>query len=258
MFCLKCGQRVPDDSKFCFRCGTALQPILRMRKGSASSGRIGESMPPLSRDVREELQVGRTQDGFAAEPVSTPSSGSSDVASRRSHLVWLKPGIIAIIIVALSLGIIVSLRHRPASRLTGAQSAITPPDQVLPAAASAALQKVGHQDTESVPADVASSKTAPPVPEPRITPKKTPDRQSPVPEAQRPAKQDAHQALLSTPTDLAARERQQPQISLSELANSFTAASLLLEFLPARHLVFPRPRRSRRPVTIEPPLPRPE
>jgi hypothetical protein len=227
MFCLKCGQRVPDDSKFCFRCGTTLQPILKVRKGDTSSGQISESTPALSHDVRpsEALQARGIQDRRAAEPVLMQSSGSRELASRQKEVGWLKLAIIGISIIGLSLGIIVSLRHRPASRLTGAQPAVTPPDQVLPAVASAALQKVGHRDTESVPAEVAPSKAARPVPEPRNTPKKASDHQSPIPEAQRPAKQDAHQTLPSKPADLAARERQQPQISLGELANSFTAAS---------------------------------
>ena len=77
MFCHNCGRRVPDGSKFCDKCGSALQP----------------SNTPISAPAAPK------QNPFAEPGVS--SSSNAYESEKASVVKWVVVGIIAILVLGI-------------------------------------------------------------------------------------------------------------------------------------------------------------
>src|ERR1022692_844626 len=89
MFCLKCGQQIPETSKFCFRCGADLPAVAGFRAGRADVP-IPQTSVPLSTEAAPSntapllgQSTGREVTGTRNEPaVPIESTGTGHIPDR--------------------------------------------------------------------------------------------------------------------------------------------------------------------------------
>lgn len=90
MFCLKCGQQLPEGSKFCFRCGADL-PAVAVPDSGSGGDRAAQASVPLSTEVAQPAtppSLGESVGREAAPPVG--ATGAGDIGD--NSVLTEKPG----------------------------------------------------------------------------------------------------------------------------------------------------------------------
>ena len=72
MFCPKCGQSLPDDAAFCFRCGQPMQQV---------SDALGQGVPQTQ---NQQAQMPKAQNPYMAQNQQQPPTGYPPVGNRMS------------------------------------------------------------------------------------------------------------------------------------------------------------------------------
>ena len=72
MFCPKCGQSLPDDAAFCFRCGQPMQQV---------SDALGQGVPQTQ---NQQAQMPKAQNPYVAQNQQQPPTGYPPVGNRMS------------------------------------------------------------------------------------------------------------------------------------------------------------------------------
>ena len=72
MFCPKCGQSLPDDAAFCFRCGQPMQQV---------SDALGQGVPHTQ---NQQAQMPKAQNPYVAQNQQHPPTGYPPVGNRMS------------------------------------------------------------------------------------------------------------------------------------------------------------------------------
>ena len=72
MFCPKCGQSLPDDAAFCFRCGQPMQQV---------SDALGQGVPHTQ---NQQAQMPKAQNPYVAQNQQQSPPGYSPVGNRMS------------------------------------------------------------------------------------------------------------------------------------------------------------------------------
>ena len=72
MFCPKCGQSLPDDAAFCFRCGQPMQQV---------SDALGQGVPHTQ---NQQAQMPKAQNPYVAQNQQQPPTGYPPVGIRMS------------------------------------------------------------------------------------------------------------------------------------------------------------------------------
>ena len=73
MFCPKCGQSLPDDAAFCFRCGQPMQQV---------SDALGQGVPQTQN--QQQAQMPKAQNPYVAQNQQQPPTGYPPVGNRMS------------------------------------------------------------------------------------------------------------------------------------------------------------------------------
>ena len=80
MFCPKCGQSLPDDAAFCFRCGQPMQQV---------SDALGQGVPQTQN--QQQAQMPKAQNPYVAQNQQQPPTGYPPVGNRMSSGPMMTP-----------------------------------------------------------------------------------------------------------------------------------------------------------------------